>query len=79
MFKSACDVMKKVVIVSASLLLSGAILELLAQLITTESMLPIFFAYAGVFAIGTGIVVLLGVFIAMMIPAVSHKLDACQH
>ena len=79
MFKSACDVMKKVVIVSASLLLTGAILELLAQLITTESMVPIFFAYAGVFAIGAGIVVLLGVFVAMMIPSISQKLDTCQH
>lgn len=79
MFKSACDVMKKVVIASASLLLTGAILEVLAQLMTTESMVPIFFAYAGVFAIGTGIVVLLGVFVAMMIPSISHKLDTCQH
>ncbi|MBE9525530.1 MAG: hypothetical protein IME94_01015 [Proteobacteria bacterium] len=79
MFKSACDVMKKVVIVSASLLLTGAILEVLAQLMTTESMVPIFFAYAGVFAIGTGIVVLLGVFVAMMIPSISQKLDTCQH
>ena len=79
MFKSACDVMKKIVILSASLLLTGAVLEILAQLITTESMIPIFFAYAGVFAIGAGIVVLLGVFVAMMIPAVSQRLDACQH
>ena len=79
MFKSACDAMKKFVIFSASLLLTGAVLEVLAQLITTESMIPIFFAYAGVFAIGAGIVILLGVFVAMMIPAVSQRLDACQH
>ena len=79
MFKSACDAMKKFVVLSASLLVTGALLEVVAQLITVESMIPIFFAYAGVFAIGLGLIVLLGVFIAMMIPSISQRLGACQH
>lgn len=79
MFISACDTMRKVVILSASLFLIGILLEIMTQLITFESMISVFFAYAGIFAIGLGLVILLGVFIAMMIPAVSHHLDACQH
>jgi len=56
MFKSACDVVKKSVMLSAFFLTIGALLEVAAQLLTVESMVPIFFAYAGVFAIFLGFV-----------------------
>ena len=79
MFKSACDTMKKLVVLSASLMLTGIFLEIIAQLATYETVLPVYFAYAGVFAIGLGLIVLISVFLAMMIPAVNHRLDTCQH
>ena len=79
MFKSACDVMKKSVVFSASLLMSGVLLEIIAQFLSLNSMVPIFFAYAGVFAIGLGALVLLGTFIAIMLPNVNQQLKTCQH
>lgn len=79
MFKSACDVVKKSVMLSAFFLTIGALLEVAAQLITVESMIPIFFAYAGVFAMFLGFIGLLATLIAVMIPKVNQHLQSCQH
>ena len=79
MIKSTCDVMKKSIMLSAFFLTIGALLEIAAQFLTLESMLPVYFAYAGVFAIFLGIVGILATLIAVMIPKVNHNLRACQH
>ena len=79
MFSSSCDVMKKSVMLSAFFLTIGALLEIAAQFLTLESMIPVYFAYAGVFAIFIGLVGILAVFIAILIPNVNQRLQACQH
>ena len=79
MIKSTCDVMKKSVMLSAFFLTIGALLEIAAQLLTLESMLPVYFAYTGVFAIFLGIVGIFVTLIAVMIPKVNQSLHSCQH
>jgi hypothetical protein len=79
MFNSACDVLKKSVMLSAFFLTIGALLEIAAQFLTLESMVPVFFAYAGVFAIFLGLVGILATLIAVMIPKVNQHLQSCQH
>ena len=79
MFSSACDVMKKAVMLSAFFLTIGALLEIAAQLLTLESMIPVYFAYAGVFAIFLGVVGIFSVLVAILIPNVNQRLQACQH
>lgn len=79
MFKSACDVIKKMVMLSAFFLTIGALLEIAAQLLILESMLPIFFAYAGVLALSLGFVGIITTLIAVMIPKVNQQLQHCQH
>lgn len=79
MFSSACNVMKKSVMLSAFLFTLGALLEIAAQFLTLENMLPVYFAYAGVFAIFLGIIGMFATLIAIMIPKVNQSLQACQH
>ena len=79
MFKSACDVVKKSVILSASLLTIGALLEIVANFLTLESSIPVYFAYAGIFAMFFGILVLFITLFAVLIPKVNQHLQACQH
>jgi len=79
MFKSACDVIKKSVMLSAFFLTIGALLEIAAQFLAPESMIPVFFAYAGVFAIFLGVLGILATFIAILIPKVNQHLQGCQH
>ncbi|MCW8932431.1 MAG: hypothetical protein OQL19_19620 [Gammaproteobacteria bacterium] len=79
MFKSACDVVKKSVMLSALFLTIGALLEIAAQLLTLENMIPVFFAYAGVMAIFIGLVGILATLVAVLIPGINQRLQACQH
>ena len=79
MFKSACDVVKKSVMLSAFFFTMGALLEILAQIITTENMIPIYFAYLGIFAMLIGFIVLFVTLIAVLIPKVNQHLQSCQH
>lgn len=79
MFKSACDAIKKSVMLSAFFLTIGALLEIAAQFLTLESMVPVFFAYAGVMAIFLGLVGMLGTLVAVLIPTINQRLKACQH
>ena len=79
MFSSACDVMKKSVMLSAFFLINGALLEIAAQFLTLESMIPVYFAYAGVFAIFLGVLGIFAVLVAILIPNINQRLQACQH
>ncbi len=79
MFKSACDVIKKMVMLSAFFLTIGALLEIAAQFLILESMLPIFFAYAGVLSLFLGFIGIITTLIAVMIPKVNQQLQHCQH
>ena len=79
MFKSACDVMKKSVMLSALFLTVGALLEIAAQFLTLESMIPVYFAYAGVFAIFLGAIGMTAVLVAILIPTINQRLQGCQH
>ncbi len=79
MFSSACDVMKKSVMLSAFFLTIGALLEVAAQLLTLKSMIPVYFAYAGIFSIFLGVLGIFVVLIAVMIPSISQRLQSCQH
>lgn len=78
MFKSTCDAIKKSVMLSAFFLTIGALLEIAAQFLTLESMVPIFFAYAGVMAIFLGLVGMLVTLVAVLIPTINQRLQACQ-
>jgi len=79
MFKSACDVVKKSVILSALLLTTGALLEVGAKFLSFESIIPVYFAYAGIFIMFIGVFVLFITLIAVLIPKVNQHLQACQH
>ena len=79
MIKSACSTMKKSLALSGVLLLTGIILEVIAQFLSLESMIPALFAYAGAISIFLGFIVLVAALIAMMIPKVNRDLDSCQH
>lgn len=79
MFNSACDAMKKSVMLSAFFLTIGALLEIAAQFLTLENMIPVYFAYAGVFAIFLGVVGIFATLVAIMIPKVNKHLQTCQH
>ena len=79
MFNSACDAVKKAIMLSAFFLINGALFEIAAQFLTLESMAPVFLAYAGVMAIFLGLVGFVATFIAVMIPQINQHLEACQH
>ncbi len=79
MFSSACDAMKKSVMLSAFFLTIGVLLEVVTQFLSLESMVPVYFAYAGVFAIFLGVVGIFTVSVAVMIPSISQRLQSCQH
>ncbi len=79
MFSSACNAMKKSVMLSAFFLTIGVLLEITTQFLSLKSMAPVYFAYAGVFAIFLGIVGIITVSVAVMIPSVSQRLQSCQH
>jgi len=79
MFKSACDVVKKSVMLSASLLFVGALLEIGAIFLTLESTIPVYFAYAGILAMFIAVLVLFMTLIAVLIPRVNQHLQSCQH
>ncbi|MCU7835036.1 MAG: hypothetical protein KZQ83_07230 [gamma proteobacterium symbiont of Taylorina sp.] len=79
MIKSACDVMKKSIMISAILLFAGTSLEVVARFISYESILPVIFIYTGFFAISFALMIVLATFIAIMIPKVNQRLDSCQH
>jgi hypothetical protein len=79
MFKSACDMVKMSVMLSAFFFTMGALLEILAQILTAENMIPIYFSYIGIFAMLIGFIVLFVTLIAVLIPKVNQHLQSCQH
>jgi hypothetical protein len=79
MFKSACDTMKKSIITASLLLVFGTIIGLSGLLFSLESVYPVLIIYAGLFAISLGVLILLITLLAVMIPSVNQRLDACQH
>jgi len=79
MFKSACDAVKKSVILVAFFFALGATLEIVAQFLTLEGVIPVYFAYMGIIAIFVGLIILVATLIAVMIPKVNQHLQACQH
>lgn len=79
MFKSACDTMKKSILLSAILIASGSALEVLALFLSFESMVPALFIYGGFAAISLGIVLMLLTLVATLLPGVNERLSSCQH
>ena len=79
MIKSACSAMKKSIIISATLLITGVFLEVIAQFLSLETMVPVLFTYGGFFAIALGITIFLATMIVIMVPKVNQQLDTCQH
>jgi len=79
MIKSACDVMKKSILLSATLLVVGVILEIIAQFLSFETIFPVIFTYGGFLAISLGVLIVLVTFAAIMVPKINQHLDACQH
>jgi hypothetical protein len=79
MFNSACNTVKKSIMLSILFLTIGVLLEIVAQILTLENMIPVYFAYAGIFAIFIGIVGIIATLIAVMIPKVNRHLQECQH
>ena len=79
MIKSACDFMKKSIRLSALLMRVGAILEVVALFLSFDTIIPVLFIYGGFAAISLGLILLLAILIAVIIPKVSKRLSACQH
>lgn len=79
MIKSACDVMKKSIVLTVILLVTGTLLEVIAQFLSLETIAPVVFTYGGVFAISLGLIIFAATLIAIMIPKVNRHLDNCQH
>ncbi len=79
MFKSACDVVTKSVILAAFFFAIGVTLEIVAQFLTLEGVIPAYFAYMGIIAMFMGLIILLATLIAVMVPKVNQHLQACQH
>lgn len=79
MFKSACDVMKKSIILSVLLMLLGSVLEAGALFLSLETSIPVFLIYGGLAAIFLGLILLLVILFAVMLPNVSKRLSACQN
>ncbi len=79
MGKSACNVMNKSIMISVIFLSVGILLEIIAQFLSFESMVPALFTYIGFFAIFLGLSIITGTIIAILIPKVNHYLDSCQH
>jgi hypothetical protein len=79
MIRSACDVMKKTVIFSISLIVIGSLFEVVALLMSLTSVFPATFTYLGLGFILLGLIGLIAITIAIMLPGVSKQLDACQH
>ncbi len=79
MLTSACSVMKKMVIFSVSLIVIGSFFEVAALLMSLTSVFPATFTYLGLGFILLGIAGLVATGIAIMLPMVNKRLDACQH
>lgn len=79
MIKSACNLMKIAAVTSAAFIFVGGLLVLAAQQLPLETVMPATFTSLGFIFIITGIVVMFGTVIAVMLPHVSRQLDLCQH
>jgi len=79
MIKSACNAMKKSIMLSAALLVTGVVLEIIAQFLALETMIPVIFTYGGFMAISLGLLIILATLVAIMLPKVNQHLDSCQH
>ena len=79
MIKSACNLMKQAVVLSATFFVGGGLLVLMAKLLPLETMAPAVFTYLGLFSMFAGVLILFATIIAIMLPKVSRQLDPCQH
>ena len=79
MFKSACDAMKKSIMLSAVLVVTGVILEIIAQFLTLESMIPAVFTYGGFIVMSLGLFLMLGTLLVTLLPFINRRLNGCQH
>lgn len=79
MIKSACDLMKRAVVLSVMFIAGGSLFVLMAQLLPLETMVPVIFTYLGLFSMFAGVLVIFVTIMAIMMPKVSRQLDLCQH
>ncbi len=79
MIKSACNLMRRAVVLSAAFIVGGGLLLLVVQLLSLEAMASVVFNYLGLFSILAGILMFFATIIAIMVPKVNRQLDACQH
>lgn len=79
MITSACIVMRNTAISAISLVGAGSLLVLLAQLMTLQTALPVFISYLGLFSIFIGMVTMVATMLAILLPAVSRRLDLCEY
>lgn len=79
MIKSACNLMKRTVVLSVTFIAGGSLLVLMAQLLSLETMTPVVFTYLGLFSMFAGVLIIFATIIAIMVPRVSRQLDLCQH
>lgn len=79
MFRSACDLMKKSTLTSATLVIGGALLSLLAPTLPTKSALPMLVSYLGLFAVVFGSLLMVAIAIAILLPKVSRDMNLCRH
>lgn len=71
--------MKLAAVSAAAFMVSGGLLVLVAQQLSLETALPAILTSLGFFSIITGLLVLVGTTVAVMLPTVSRRLDLCQH
>ena len=79
MINSACSLMKKSVVLSISLIVIGSLFEVVALLMSLTSIFPATFTYLGLGFILLGVLGLMAITVAILLPVVSKRLDACQH
>ena len=79
MINSACSLMKKAVVLSISLIVIGSLFEVVALLMSLTSIFPATFTYLGLGFILLGVLGLMAITVAILLPVVSKRLDACQH
>ena len=77
MVTSACSLMKKSAISAFALVIAGGMFVLIAQLMPLQTPVPVVFSYLGVFFVFAGLVLITTTMVAVLVPAVNRRLDAC--
>jgi hypothetical protein len=79
MFKSACDGMKKAMMVSILLITTGIFIEIITKFLVFSGIFPILVAYSGLYAVFLGIMGIVITLFITLIPRVNEQLKSCQH